>query len=512
MSREPGLTLAEALASAKKAARDNIVQHSNIDRKHLDLLVQNKWLTQIIRGWYLLSTPEADGNSTAWYGGFWAFLQHYLLDRFEKQGYCLSAEASLDLWVDESQIPTQIAVITKKASNQTIQLPHDTSVVLYSDQTNFPSEVTKKKGIYAMPLAVALSRLTPPYFNNKPLNVELGLKLLPSVNDLSRVLLENKMGTAAGRLSGALKVSGDEKGAEQILKDFEAAGIHIQVVNPFEAHVPQLGKYKRITSPYVGRIEAKWDSMRKEVIKIFPEAPGLTAESEKKTIQVILDLYKHDAYNSLSIEGYEVTEELIQKIASGKWDPDFDPKDKEQRDALAAKGYYDAFQVIIESIKRILHGKNSGEVFEGDLQSWYRALFSPSVAANIIKPSDLAGYRNHPVYIKGARHVPPSKEAVPEAMETLFKRLKDEPEASVRAVLGHFIFVYIHPYMDGNGRIGRFLFNLMLVSGGYPWTVIRTSERSRYMEALESASSENDIVPFAEFVKSEMGYWVSKNR
>jgi hypothetical protein len=38
--------------------------------------------------------------------------------------------------------------------------------------------------------------------------------------------------------------------------------------------------------------------------------------------------------------------------------------------------------------------------------------------------------------------------------------------AGVRVVLGHFIFVYIHPYMDGNGRMGRFLMNVMLAGGG----------------------------------------------
>jgi Fic family protein len=37
----------------------------------------------------------------------------------------------------------------------------------------------------------------------------------------------------------------------------------------------------------------------------------------------------------------------------------------------------------------------------------------------------------------------------------------------VRAALGHFLFVYIHPYMDGNGRLARFLMNLMLVDAGY---------------------------------------------
>jgi Fic family protein len=67
-------------------------------------------------------------------------------------------------------------------------------------------------------------------------------------------------------------------------------------------------------------------------------------------------------------------------------------------------------------------------------------------------------------------------------------------------VLGHFIFVYIHPYMDGNGRIGRFLMNVMLAAGGYPWTVVPLERRDGYMAALEEASVRQNIAPFAHFL------------
>jgi Fic family protein len=66
--------------------------------------------------------------------------------------------------------------------------------------------------------------------------------------------------------------------------------------------------------------------------------------------------------------------------------------------------------------------------------------------------------------------------------------LRDETDAAVRVVLGHFVFVYIHPYIDGNGRMGRFLMNVMMAAGGYPWTVIPTARRRAYMTALEHAS------------------------
>jgi len=94
-------------------------------------------------------------------------------------------------------------------------------------------------------------------------------------------------------------------------------------------------------------------------------------------------------------------------------------------------------------------------------------------------------------------HVPLPKEAVRDCMPVLFELIASEPHAGVRAVLGHFFFVYIHPYMDGNGRLGRFLMNAMLVTGGYVWTVVPVEQRLRYMDALEEASSGQNIEEFA---------------
>jgi Fic family protein len=96
--------------------------------------------------------------------------------------------------------------------------------------------------------------------------------------------------------------------------------------------------------------------------------------------------------------------------------------------------------------------------------------------------------------------VPLRHEAVRDVMPTFFELLTAENDPAVRVVLGHFVFVYIHPYMDGNGRTGRFLMNVMMAAGGYPWTVIPVSDRDRYMAALESASVDGDIRPFAKFL------------
>ncbi|HTS55960.1 MAG TPA: Fic family protein, partial [Terriglobales bacterium] len=96
--------------------------------------------------------------------------------------------------------------------------------------------------------------------------------------------------------------------------------------------------------------------------------------------------------------------------------------------------------------------------------------------------------------------VPPRWEAVRDAMPALFDLLEREAEPGVRAVLGHWLFGYIHPYPDGNGRMARFVMNAMLASGGYPWTVIRVEDRDAYLAALDRASIDADIAPFTTFI------------
>ena len=159
--------------------------------------------------------------------------------------------------------------------------------------------------------------------------------------------------------------------------------------------------------------------------------------------------------------------------------PDEDVDDDQMRNALAASGYWQAYQSVRRSVRKVLEGGNPGAICEEDHRDWYREMFGPEVAAGLIQPADLAGYRNSRVFIRRSRHVPPRREAVRGCMPSFFELLQAETEPVVRIVLGHFIFVYIHPYMDGNGRMGRFIMNVMMASGGFPWTVIPAEKTSR---------------------------------
>jgi Fic family protein len=156
------------------------------------------------------------------------------------------------------------------------------------------------------------------------------------------------------------------------------------------------------------------------------------------------------------------------------------------------------------NISGIIGGVNAGGLVRNSHREWYRELFQPGVAAGLIRPAALAGYRNDAVYLRTSRYVPPRWEAVRDAMPAFFDLLEGEPEPGVRAVLGHWLFGYIHPYPDGNGRMARFLMNAMLASGGYPWTVIRVEDRTAYLTALDRASIDLDIRPFAEFIAARV--------
>ena len=55
---------------------------------------------------------------------------------------------------------------------------------------------------------------------------------------------------------------------------------------------------------------------------------------------------------------------------------------------MAAKGYHEAFQQVLRSVRAVLDGQSAAEVADRDMQSWYRALFSPSVQAGLPAPKD----------------------------------------------------------------------------------------------------------------------------
>ncbi len=118
---------------------------------------------------------------------------------------------------------------------------------------------------------------------------------------------------------------------------------------------------------------------------------------------------------------------------------------------------------------------------------------------------DNAGkYRTVAVKISGSGFDPPSPESVPPEMRDFGDWLKkmsvgidrtDPMRGILTAAAAHAWFVYIHPFIDGNGRVARLLMNLVLMRYGCPVAIITKEDRIRYYDALEESQS-SDISSF----------------
>ncbi len=496
----PKEKLADSLETLQELQGQGIVaiRSGDLSRTHRERLVRNGFLKEVIKGWYMPSRPdEAPGDSTTWYASFWGFCAAYLSARFG-QNWCLSPEPSLLLHAGNRTVPVQLLVRTPKGGNKPTALPHGTSLFDVRYPMPKESEIIERDGLRLYSVAAALVAAPVQFFRGASTDVRAAIAIIKDASDVLSLLLEGGHSTVAGRLAGAFRNAGRMRIADEIVKTMEAAGYTIRESDPFEDKSGIMISLRE-ASPYVNRMRLMWEAMREPIVHVFPKAPGIR-DNAQAYLKSVDEIYVNDAYHSLSIEGYRVSAALIERARSGAWNPDKNKEDRENRNALAARGYYDAFGSVKVSVEKVLAGENAGTACRSDHSEWYRELFGPSVAAGIIEPADLAGYRNGPVFIKRSMHVPSPREAVRDCMPALFNLLESEAEGSVRVVLGHFIFVYIHPYFDGNGRMGRFLMNVMLAAGGYPWTIIPVERRADYMAALEAASVGQNIKPFAGFL------------
>jgi len=498
----PSERLADALEVLHELQKKNAfaIRSADLSRTHRERLVKNGFLEEVIKGWYVPARPgETQGESTAWYASFWQFCSSYL-NYLKGDDWCLYPEQSIALHTENMTVPKQLLVRAAKARNNVTRLPHGTSLLDVRSTLPEPNQIIIKNGLRIYSLPSALIACNKQSFSQNPTDMRAALSMISNASEVLNQLLEGGHSTIAGRLAGAFRNIGRDQIADDIAATMRTAGYDLRESDPFASQT-DINLPLREQSPYANRIRLMWQDMREIVVKHFPAPPKHTID-KAAYMKRVEDVYVTDAYHSLSIEGYRVTPELINRVRAGDWNTEHNADDKEKLSALAARGYWQSYQAVRKSIELILDGQNAGETVDKDHRVWYREMFAPGVTAGIHRPADLAGFRNAPVFIRRSMHTPPSKDAVLDAMPAFFELLRDEESAGVRVVLGHFIFVYIHPYMDGNGRTGRFLMNAMLASGGYPWTIVPLEHRNEYMAALEEASTQQNIEPFARFLGS----------
>jgi hypothetical protein len=325
----------EALRKLQSADGDAAIRARELTRTHRERPRKNGFLREIIKGWYIPSRPdEVKGESTAWYTSFWGFCAAYLEERFGKE-WCLAPEQSLSLYAGNWTVPHQLRVRSPGARNKVTKLPHGTS--LFDVRAALPDNDDRheKEGMRLFALESALIECSASYFANHSTDVRTVLPMLRDASGLLARLLEGGHTVIAGRLAGAFRNGGRDRIADEIVKTMSAAGYDVREDDPF-ADKPPWAIQTREISPYVNRIRLLWQKMREPVRERFPNAPGLPRNIET-CLKRVNDAYVTDAYHSLSIEGYRVTPELIDRVRKGTWSPEANEDDREQRDAMAAR-------------------------------------------------------------------------------------------------------------------------------------------------------------------------------
>ena len=513
--QEPDVELSKALDLIHKGQREGrqVFRAEEFSRNQREGLLRRRFARRIISGWLMPHNPaRGDDDPTLWHACFWQFCGSYASRRFGDDWH-LSPLQSMLVNAESSAVPTQVVLFATKGANNRINLPFGTSLFdLNVSKMPSAEDVCVRDGLRMLTPEAALVHMGPKPFESHSIDVHAVMSGQLNARRIATLVRQGRKWQQGERLAKAFRNCGrrDFARAMDVAMRYRPGSR----VAPAEAgadaeHAPPAApaiSSGRLGSAIASRLRALWHASREPILRAFPEAPGLPLDNHGRAAYLasVDDAYVQDAYNSLSIEGYQVTQGLVDLVRSGEWRPDSHADHAEQRNALAARGYWLAAQAVRASIEQILMGKPAGAVLKDDMPTWFESLFEPFVEVGHLEPTALVGYRQQAVFLRGSRHVPPRVELIQDAMQTLHELLSEEDEPAVRAVSGHWMLGYIHPFPDGNGRTARFTMNAMLSSGGYPWTVVRVEHRKRYLQALESASIDHDFKPFATFISEEV--------
>lgn len=189
-------------------------------------------------------------------------------------------------------------------------------------------------------------------------------------------------------------------------------------------------------------------------------------------------------YHSNRIEGSTLTENETYKVL-------FENrafKNKSLRGQLEAKNHQTALHVVFDQ------AVEKKPIAEKDILELHATLM------NGVYP-DAGGYRRHGVRILGTRVITANYLKIPQLMDALIRTINakntDTMNSCARA---HAEFERIHPFGDGNGRVGRLLLHLMLLKKNLPPALIVQKNRQKYFLCLQKAQLEENYILLENFL------------
>src|SRR3989338_4172524 len=247
----------------------------------------------------------------------------------------------------------------------------------------------------------------------------------------------------------------------------------------------EIEKYKVIKDPLKSEISLRDIGFVKKLEKSIPIKISHLSE---KQWQVFSELF---TFNTNAIEGSELNSmEVKGVLEEDKW-----PRDKSKQDIAEAYGVNEAIKYIREAKEHISIGlirkihkivfKNS-KVFAGELRKHGEEVVIKNRLGEILHES---AQQSRVLYLL--------KELV-----KWYEEHKNKYPVLILAAVVHDQFENIHPFRDGNGRVGRILMNNILIKHNYPPINIDLKNRAEYYESLQSYQKRQDIRPTLElFIK-----------
>ncbi len=216
-------------------------------------------------------------------------------------------------------------------------------------------------------------------------------------------------------------------------------------------------KAKLMHEPHKALSE-KLEKIKNNFQKEWRKVPKSAQEKDLQEIAIAF------TYNTNAIEGSTITLEEARLILEDKVAPN-----KSLRDIRETESHAATFMQML---------KTNEKMSEKLLLKWHEDIFKET------KP-DIAGkFRNYAVRV--GPYVASNWQNIETLMKQLIEFVNESNLNSVElAARAHYIFEKIHPFGDGNGRIGRLLMNYILWKNGYPMLIIEYTKRKSYYKALQ---------------------------
>lgn len=248
------------------------------------------------------------------------------------------------------------------------------------------------------------------------------------------------------------------------------------------------------------------------IVELRTRLGGLPSPKESETIWS--DIWHREAHHSTALEGNtlvlrEVEALLERGRAVGA---------KPLREYMEVKGYADAARWVYGQALEPDAWSDGGLVTLNEVRRIHHLAMTPVWG---VAPHPEAGeqespgsFRRHDIRPFDAGMTPPPWPDVPAKMATWVDQARDlgdvvregkalpAPLPEALALL-HGAFERVHPFLDGNGRAGRLVLNLILVRLGYPPVIIFKQRRPAYLSAL-SRSDAGDQGPLGELIARAM--------